>query len=197
MSRIRLTSIAVAALTLAACAQVPTSQVDAAKQAVDSAKAAQAPDYAPDAWSATNDAQAKLDAELKAQDDHWAPLRSYAKAQALAAELKDTADKAAQNASSAKEKAKSEASSLIAQAHDEYDKAQKAVGSAPHGKGTEADLASLKSDATGIDGTIQDAQKAFDSGDYLGAKTKAQAAISSAQQIEKEVETAKQQRHAA
>jgi hypothetical protein len=197
MKRIRLTSIAVVAIALTACAQAPTAQIDAAKQAVDSAKTAQAPDYAPESWNAMNDAQAKLDAELRAQEDRWTPLRSYAKAQALAAELKDSAERATQDASAAKEKAKSEASSLIAQAHDEYDKAQKAVGSAPHGKGTEADLASLKSDATSIDGTIQDAQKSLDAGDYLGAKTKAQAAISSAQQIQKEVETAKQQRHSA
>jgi len=197
MKRIRLTSIAVTALTLAACAQAPTAQIDAAKQAVDSAKAAQAPDYAPESWNATNDAQAKLDAEMKAQDDRWAPLRSYSKAQALAAELKDTADRASQDAATAKDKAKTEAGTLIAQARDEYGKAQTALQSAPHGKGTEADLASLKSDTTSIDGTIQDAQKAFDSGDYIGAKTKAQSAISSAQQIQKEIETAKQQRHAA
>jgi hypothetical protein len=197
MKRIHLASIAALTLTLAACAQVPTAQVDAAKQAVESARAAQAPDYATESWNAVNDAQAKLDAELKAQDDHWTPLRSYTKAQAMAADLKDAADRAAQDAASGKEKAKTEASNLIAQAHDEAAKAQTALGSAPKGKGTEADLASLKADTTSLDGTIQDAQKAFDAGDYLGAKTKAQAAISSAQQVQKEIETAKQQRHAA
>ena len=69
--------------------------------------------------------------------------------------------------------------------------------SAPRGKGTEADLASLKSGVTSIDGTLAEMQTAFDAGDYLTAKTKAQAAIDASREVVKEIETAKAQRRSA
>jgi tyrosine-protein phosphatase YwqE len=71
------------------------------------------------------------------------------------------------------------------------------VTTAPRGKGTEADLASLKSDAASIDQTLVEMQKAFDEGNYNDAKTKAQAAIDAAKKIQSEVEQAKSQRRAA
>ena len=60
-----------------------------------------------------------------------------------------------------------------------------------------ADLASLKSGVTSIDSTLTEMQRAFDAGDYLTAKTKAQAAIDAAREIVKEVEAAKAQRRSA
>jgi hypothetical protein len=86
---------------------------------------------------------------------------------------------------------------MMAQARDEAARAQAAVTTAPRGKGTEADLASMKSDATSIDDTLAEMQKAFDAGDYIGAKTKAQAAIDAAKKIEDEIATAKTGRRAA
>jgi hypothetical protein len=190
-------AIAATALLVAGCASAPTDQIDSAKQALANAKTAQAADYAPDAWNTAQDDQNKLDAELQAQQNKMAIFRSYGNAKALAATLKSDAEQAAQAAQDGKEKAKNDASDLMAQAKDEYAKAQKALASAPRGKGTEADLASLKADSTTIETTLDEMQKAFDSGDYLTAKTKAQAAIASSQEIEKEIENAKSQRRAA
>ena len=85
----------------------------------------------------------------------------------------------------------------MAQAIDEAAKAHAAIGSAPKGKGTEADLASLKTDATSIDDTLTEMQRTFDAGNFIEAKTKAQAAIDAAKKIESEVETAKSARRAA
>jgi hypothetical protein len=189
--------IAAAALVVTGCAQAPTADIDSARQALDSAKSAQAADYAPDAWNAAQDAQNKLDAELQAQQNKMSLFRSYGKAKALAADLKSDAEQAVQAAQAGKEKAKNEASDLMAQARVEYAKAQKELASAPHGKGTEADLASLKADSTSIGTTLDEMQKAFDAGDYLTAKTKAQSAISASQGIESQVEGAKSQRRAA
>lgn len=189
--------IAAAALTLAGCAQAPTAEVDDARHALDAAQTAQAQQYAPESWNAASDVKTSLDAELSAQEGKWAPTRSYVKAKALAADLKSAADKAAQDAATGKEKAKSEAQDLMTQARTAYDRSRNALSSAPRGKGTEADLASLKSDEQGIDTTLSEMQKSFDSGDYLAAKSKAQAAISAAEQIEKEIAAAKVRRRAA
>ena len=54
-------------LGLAACAQAPKADVDAAKQALDDAQRAQASDYASEAWTAAKDAEAKLQTELDAR----------------------------------------------------------------------------------------------------------------------------------
>jgi hypothetical protein len=184
-------------LVLAGCAQVPTADVDAAKHALDEARQAQAPDYAPQSWTAAQDAQSKLDAELDAQGQRWSALRSYTVASQLAATAKHAAEQSRDEAMAGKEKAKTEASTMMAQARDEAAHAQAAVTTAPHGKGTEADLASLKSDATSIDTTLQEMQQAFDAGDYIGAKTKAQAAMDAAKRIEDEIAQAKAGRRAA
>jgi hypothetical protein len=184
-------------LALLGCAQSPVAEIDGAKQSLDRARDGQAADYAPEAWNAANDAQSRLDAELDAQKNRTALFRSYSKAKDLAAEVKSSADRAAELASAGKEKAKAEATTLISQARDEYSLAEKALAAAPRGKGTEADLASLKSGVTSIDGTLAEMQRAFDAGDYLAAKTKAQAAIDASREIVKEIETAKAQRRSA
>lgn len=189
--------IAAVGLTLAGCSQVPQADVDAAKQALADARQAQAEVYAPESWNAAQDASAKLDAELEAQKQHWAALRSYTIAKQLATEAKSSADRSRDDAAQGKERVKGEATTLMSQARDEAAKAHTAVAAAPKGKGTEADLASLKSDASSIDDTLGEAQKAFDSGDYIAAKTKAQAAIDASKKIETEIDQARTARRRA
>lgn len=197
MKATRIGWIAALGLVLAACSQMPTVDVDAAKHALEEARNAQAAEYAPQAWTAAQDADAKLEAELDAQSQRWSALRSYTVARQLAVDTKSAAERSRDEAVAGKDKAKDEASTLMAQAREESSRANAAVGSAPRGKGTEADLASLKSDATSIDGTLQEMQQAFDAGDYINAKVKAQAAIEAAKKIEAEIEQAKAGRRAA
>jgi hypothetical protein len=184
-------------LVLAGCSQPPTVDVDAAKHALDEARQAQAADYAPQSWTAAQDADSKLQAELDAQSQRWSALRSYTIARQLALETKTAAERSRDEAVAGKDKVKTEASTMMAQAREETTRAQAAIASAPHGKGTEADLATLKTDATSIDDTLQEAQRAFDAGDYIGANAKAQAAIDAAKKIEGEIDQAKAARRAA
>src|SRR5262249_37858954 len=184
-------------LGLVACAQAPKADIDAAKQALDDAQRAQASDYASEAWTAAKDADAKLQTELDAQNKKWPRLRSYEQSKQLAQLAKNEADRASKEATAGKEKAKADAGDLIAQAKTAYQTAQTALQTAPHGKGTEADLASLKTDTESIDGQIQEAQRLYDGGDFLGAKTKAQAAVDAANKIQTEIQEAKSRRRAA
>jgi hypothetical protein len=184
-------------LVLAGCSQPPTVDVDAAKHALDEARQAQAADYAPQAWTAAQDVDSKLQAELDAQSQRWSALRSYTIARQLALETKTAAERSRDEAVAGKDQAKTEALTMMAQAREETTRAQAAIASAPRGKGTEADLATLKTDATSIDDTLQEAQRAFDAGDYIGAKAKAQAAIDAAKKIEGEIDQAKAARRAA
>jgi hypothetical protein len=188
--------VAALSFVLAGCAQAPSADIDAANHALDEARQAQAAEYAPQSWTAAQDAQSKLQIELNAQEQRWSAVRTYTVARQLAQDTKTAADHSREEAIAGKEKAKTDASTLMAQAREEVGRAHTAVTTAPRGKGTEADLVSLKSDAGSIDDTLAEMQKAFDDGNYNDAKPKAQAAIDAARKIESEVESAKSQRRA-
>jgi hypothetical protein len=197
MKLIPLTMAVALVLGVTACAKAPQVEIDAANQALDDAQRAQAKDYASEAWTAAKDAEAKLQTELEAQKQSWAPLRSYQSAKQLAQLTKTEADRAAKEATDAKERTKLEVETMMTQARDAYAGAQEALAKAPRGKGTEADLASLKTDTASIEGTLQEMQQLYDAGDYLAAKTKAQAAIDASKQILTEIEDAKSRRRSA
>jgi hypothetical protein len=182
------------ALTIAGCAKAPQTEISEAKHALEQAQNAHAPDYAPEAWNAAKDAEAKLDAELAAQEQNWALVRKYDQARDYAKLAKEQADLAAQQAVTGRDQAKADAEALLSQAREESKNASAALAAAPRGKGTEADLASLKTDNDGIESMLEETQRMIDSGDYLGAKTKAQAALDAAKRIETEIDEAKSRR---
>jgi TonB family protein len=91
------------AITVTGCASPPSSDVDAAKAALDKATTDRADQYAAESLKAAQDAKAALDAELKAQEGKL--IKSYDKTKELAVALKAAADKAAADAVAGKEKA--------------------------------------------------------------------------------------------
>jgi len=91
------------AITVAGCASPPSSDVDAAKAALDKATTDRADQYAAESLKAAQDAKAALDAELKAQEGKL--IKSYDKTKELAVAAKAAGDKAAADAVAAKEKA--------------------------------------------------------------------------------------------
>ena len=91
------------AITVTGCAAPPAADVDAAKAALDSAATNHAGQYAPESLKAAQDAQAALDAELKAQEGKW--FKSYDKTKELAAAAKAAADKASAEGIAGKERA--------------------------------------------------------------------------------------------
>ena len=90
-------------LAITACDSPPTTDVDAAKAAVDKAATDRADQYATESLKAARDAQAALDVEMKAQEGKW--VKSYVRTKELAAAAKAAGDKAAAEAVAAKEKA--------------------------------------------------------------------------------------------
>jgi len=112
---IRFGAIALAlAITAAGCGAPPTADIDAARAAVDKAVTDGAGQYAAEAIKAAQEAQAALDAELKAQDAKW--FKSYDKARELAAAAKAAGEKAAADAAAAKAEADARAAKEQAEA---------------------------------------------------------------------------------
>jgi hypothetical protein len=110
MKAARIGWVAVLGLVLAGCAQAPSADIDAANHALDEARQTQAADYAPQSWTAAQDAQSKLQIELDAQEQRWSALRTYTVARQLAQDTKAAAERSRDEAIAGKDRAKSEAS---------------------------------------------------------------------------------------
>jgi protein TonB len=91
------------AITVTGCASPPNADVDAAKASIDKAATGSAGQYAAGSLKAAQEAQAALDAELKAQEGKW--FKSYDRTRELAAAARAAGDKAAAEAIEGKEKA--------------------------------------------------------------------------------------------
>ncbi len=194
-----LVSVAVLALAVAAggCAQKPVDEIAAATQALDQARAESAGEYAPEAWAAAQEADARLQAELAAQDKKFALFRSYGTARALAAEVEGKAEKATQEAAAAKAQMKEEATKLIADVRTALADLRQALQHAPTGKGAQADLAAMRADADGVEATLAEAENALGAGDYKTAKTKAESALATIERIKGEIVQAEEARRRA
>ena len=176
------------AVTMVACATPPTADIDAVKTAISGADAAGAAEYAADSLKAAQDAQAALDAELKAQEGNW--MKSYDKAKTLAAAAKAAGEKATTDATAGKEKAKADATQGIADAKAALTAAQALLAKAPKGKGTAADLAAMKTDLETAATTITEAEAALGNVKYLDAKAKAESAKTAAGTVKAAIEAA-------
>jgi TonB family protein len=95
------------AMMAAGCGSPPNDDIAAARAALQTATTERAGQYAGEPLKAAQDAQAALDAELKAQEDKW--LKSYERTAALARTAKEAGDKAASDAVAAREKAEAAA----------------------------------------------------------------------------------------
>ena len=182
--------VAVGLLVLAGCGKPPQAEIAAADQALGEARSAQAAEYAKESLKAAEDAKAQLDAELKAQEDKFALFRSYDKSTELATAAKQAADRAKTDAVEGKERAREEASSMIAQVRASVLEVQQMLDSAPKGKGTEADLAVLRSDLTGVETALTEMDSAFAEEKYLESIAKAEAAKQNVDSIRGEIERA-------
>ncbi len=188
----------VLALVAAGCAEPPAAEIQAARQAMDVARSAGAPDYAPDAWAEAEGARARLEVELEAQQDKTLAItRSYVPAKALAAEVETAAQRAAEAAEAGKEAARVAASRSLDEARALLREVRDLVARAPHGKGTGADLAALDSDAGASGASLEEAEAAFAEARYLDAKAKADAVLAALGRIKTEIVAATEARRPA
>lgn len=127
-TRIALISVALAGI-LVGCAQPPTVELDASKQALDTAKAAQAETYAPAAAAEAQQALAAAEAEIAAQAEKLAFLRKYDTANQLIAEANTKAEAARQAAIDGKAAAQAAAEAAVAGANDAVTGAQALLAS--------------------------------------------------------------------
>jgi hypothetical protein len=194
---IRNSLIVVVAIAAVGCAQPPQAQIDAAKASVDKATSAGATEYAPESYTAARDAQARLDAELTAQNGKFALMRSYDEATRLAATVVEAGNKAASDAATGKQAAQTVATAAVKDAETAISDAEAALNTAPKGKGSKADLDALKSDVAAAKSTLGQAETAVNGEQFKDAKTKADAAKEKATGVKSAIDQAVQLRKGA
>jgi hypothetical protein len=191
MTKFRLALIAIALAGFAlGCAEPPAVEIDGAKAALESARSAEAGEYAPEALSAAEDAQSQLETELKAQEEKFALMRRYETSKQLAAAATDAANNAATKAAEEKQRLQTAASDLIAATRTAIADTTALFEQAPTGKGTQADIAALKADLAAAETSLADAEASFSGGQYRDAVAKAESVQQSVQSVKMALEEA-------
>jgi hypothetical protein len=170
-------------LMAAACASKPETELQAAEEAVKSAKSAGADVYASQSYQEALDALEKARKEIAAQESKWAFARDYSEALQMLNTVVTEAQEASAEAADRKVEVKGQAEPVREEAQEAIGQARKALESAPTGKGSRADLQALKRDLQKADSTYGRAVDALDAGDYLSALNGFQDAKAQAQKV--------------
>ena len=178
-------------LVFAGCAKAPQEEIQAARQAVDTARSAGAGDYAPESLRRAEELMAQLDTELQAQQQKVAFTRSYKEANRLALEARHAADQAGIDAATGKETERTQAQALLGEARTAIDSARGLLASAPAGKGAQVEIEAMRSDLAAAEMKLGEAERAWEEGRFREAHTQADAAKSVATQIVNDITSAK------
>jgi hypothetical protein len=155
-------------LLVAACAQPPKADIDAARAAVAAAgKNADIVAYAPDTLKSAQDKLAQMETELTA--------KHYDKVKALALDAKATAGTAANDAARNKQKAQADATALIAALKQALPDAARQLAAARRVRGIRLDVAGLSRQLGDAQVAVADAEKDLSDGNFASALQKATA----------------------
>ena len=183
------------ALISVGCAKPPQQELDQSRAAMAAAEQAEAPKYAPDAWDKAQRAMNAVNAELEAQNAKFALFRSYTKAKQLVADATAAANEAKDAAVAGKEKAKNEAQAAIDGVKTSIENAQMLMADLEKcrrkPKDFRKDLEAMKGQLDEYANQVNDIQNAFDSEDFLGAKSQADSLKGQVDQMAEELQNAK------
>jgi hypothetical protein len=156
-----LCTIACALVLTVACSEPPQKEIDRAQQAIDSARAAGAEQYAPESFAA---ATAALQQSHEAVDQ-----RDYRLALSRAVDASDRAQEALRAAADNKAKARSQSESDVNAANAAVMHLQARVKAAEEVRVAPRELAPARAALKGAEGALQKARTQLAAGNYAGA----------------------------
>jgi len=175
-SRIYLVALTLV-LTVAACQKPPQVELDAVREALRQATAAEAEKFAADALGDAEAAMQAVDTEIAAQNDKFALMRNYDKAKELIAEAQAKAETAKTTAVEAKAEAKRQAEEALATAKaalGEADMLLQELAACPKPpKGFAADLEALRGQLDGLTSEVAPIEQSLAQEDFEGAESRA------------------------
>ena len=166
----------------------PTSDLAAAKQALDAARAAGAEKFASSDYSAAQSADSGAEQSVNTEKEKL--FKNFDQSKTQIADAKGKADRAKSAAESEKGRQRSSAEGVISAAAAAVQQARASLDSAPAGKGTEGDIEQLRTDLNGADADLSAARSAVASENFDQAKTRAGSAQQKAQGIASGVQAA-------
>lgn len=189
MKRLLMFAVVPVLLLSAACAKAPTEKVTAAEKAVNDARMAGAPKYAPEEFAKLESALTNAKNEVAEQDAKFGFLRDYEKAEQVLTATQTEATRVSAETAKRKEEAKATAVQAQQAADAAVKAAQSLVARAPVGKDRAA-LEAIKADIDGLATSLPDIQKTIDAEDYQAAQAKAKAIQDKSQAVSAELESA-------
>jgi hypothetical protein len=172
---------------LSGCAKAPQETIDAAKAAVEAAKAAEADRYLADQFNAAQDSLNAAMTEIEAQGSKFALTRNYDRAKALLESAVAAANAAKDGVAAKKEEVKAAAQALMTQAQTAVEETKNLLAKAPKGKEGKEVLEQMQAELSGAETAITEATSAMDSGDFLAARDKLNAALEKANSLNQEL----------
>jgi hypothetical protein len=189
MKRLLMFAVVPVFMLATACSKAPTEQVTAAEKAVNDARTAGAPKYAPEEFAKLESALTNAKNEVAEQDAKFGFLRDYEKAEQGLTTAHTEATRVSAETGKRKEEAKAAAMQAQQAAQGAVTTAQELVAKAPVGKDRAA-LEAIKADIDGLATSLPDIQKALDAEDYQAASVKAKAVQDKSQAVSAELESA-------
>lgn len=189
MKRLLMVTIVPMFLLAVGCAKAPSDKVAAAEKAVNDARTAGAPQYAPEDFAKLESTLANAKNEVGEQDAKFGFLRDYEKAEQLLTAAQADAARVAAETTKKKEGAKAAAMQAQQAAQSAVHAAQELVAKAPVGKDRAA-LEAIKADVDGLAASLPDIQKAIDAEDYQAAQVKGKAVQDKGQAVSAELQSA-------
>jgi ribose 1,5-bisphosphokinase PhnN len=196
IKNLTLTLFVVLALVMViGCAKAPQQEVDAAKAALDAAKAAEADRYLPAEFNAVQDSLNAALAEIEKQNSKFALTRNYNRAKALLASVVTLANQAKDQVGPKKEEVKAQATQLSTDLQAALDEAKKLLKKAPRGKEGREALEAMTNELTTVENSMADVTTLMNNGDFLSAKDKLAAGLEKVKSIIDELKAAIEKRY--
>lgn len=163
--------------SLVGCAQPPTELVEAARARVASVGAEGAV-YASDEYGGAQAAVGRMDAEVAAQAERFAPTRSYDRTTELAGLAETAADEVERAIDAEKQRLRTQATQMVADAESALTDARQALADLP-----EDEASSFLNDVAGVEASVATANEALGRDDLSDAYREAESALQAANRV--------------
>jgi len=157
------------ALLLVGCAQPPTPELEATRDAVDGAVRASASKWAVAETEGAKALYADAGREIERQDARFGPARDYSRARMLLAAAREDGEAAHVSADREREAAQAEAADALRRARTLLDGARAAIRIAPSPRDGRAEIDRLRDELHDVDLALPDVDRLIAVGDFLEA----------------------------
>lgn len=169
-SKFALTTVATLGFVLSGCAKPPQEEISKTESALESAREAEAEEWADEQWQQAVNAKAALDEELATQSGKMAIARRYDRTNELVIAANTAAEAAREAALTNKETVRAEAAASIEAVQEVIatadDLVEQLTACPKKPKGFEADMVIITGNLTALRGEVSKVQSLFEAESY-------------------------------